>query len=196
VRLEILETLAQGERSVDALAKALDQSLANVSQHLQVLRQCGLIAARKEGQFVFYRIAGDEVIGLLAALQQVGRSNLAEAERMIATYLTQKDSLEPVPAEELLKRARRGLVTVIDVRPPEEYAAGHVTGALNLPLEELERRLAELPAGREVVAYCRGPFCMLAFDAVAMLRREGFRAHRLADGYPEWRARGLPVEAG
>lgn len=195
IRLEILDLLAQGERSVDSLSRALGQPVANVSQHLQQLRQAGLVAARKEGQFVIYRIAGDQVIYLIKALQAVGETNLAEVERMVASYLTTKDSLEPVPAKELLERVRKGLVTVLDVRPEVEYQAGHIPGAVNVPLEELESRLSELPRSREVVAYCRGPYCMLAFEAVAKLRAKGRKARRLEDGLPEWRLRGLPIES-
>lgn len=195
IRLEILDLLAQGERSVDSLSRALGQPVANVSQHLQQLRQAGLVAARKEGQFVIYRIAGDQVIYLIKALQAVGETNLAEVERMVASYLATKDSLEPVPAKELLERVRKGLVTVLDVRPEVEYQAGHIPGAVNVPLEELESRLSELPRSREVVAYCRGPYCMLAFEAVAKLRAKGRKARRLEDGLPEWRLRGLPIES-
>ncbi len=194
LRLEILELLAQGERSVDSLARALGQPVANVSQHLQQLRQAGLVAARKEGQFVIYRIAGDQVVYLLKSLQAVGEANLAEVERMVGSYLATKDNLEPVPATELLERARKGLVTVLDVRPAVEYQAGHIPGAINVPLEELENRLSELPKSKEIVAYCRGPYCMLAFEAVAKLRAKGRKARRLQDGLPEWRLRGLPVE--
>ncbi|MFZ5511565.1 MAG: ArsR/SmtB family transcription factor [Pseudomonadota bacterium] len=194
LRLEILELLAQGERSVDSLARALGQPVANVSQHLQQLRQAGLVAARKEGQFVIYRIAGDQVVYLLKSLQAVGEANLAEVERMVGSYLATKDNLEPVPATELLERARKGLVTVLDVRPAVEYQAGHIPGAINVPLEELENRLSELPRSKEIVAYCRGPYCMLAFEAVAKLRAKGRKARRLQDGLPEWRLRGLPVE--
>lgn len=172
------------------------QSVANVSQHLRQLRQSGLIVARKEGQFVFYRVASDEVIRLLCALQQVGEANLAEISNMVSVFLTQKDTLEPVPAQELLERARLGLVTVLDVRPRREYEAGHLPGAINLPLDELEKHLSELPADREIVAYCRGPYCMLAFEAIAKLRQKGLRARRLEAGFPEWRLRGLPVETG
>jgi DNA-binding transcriptional ArsR family regulator/rhodanese-related sulfurtransferase len=194
LRLEILELLAQGERSVDSLARALGQPVANVSQHLQQLRQAGLVTARKEGQFVIYRIAGDQVVYLLKSLQAVGEANLAEVERMVRSYLATKDSLEPVPATELLERARKGLVTVLDVRPAIEYQAGHIPGAINVPLEELENRLSELPRNKEIVAYCRGPYCMLAFEAVVKLRAKGRKARRLEEGLPEWRLRGLPVE--
>lgn len=193
-RLELLEYLAQGERGVEALAKVSGLTLANTSQHLQQLRQAGLVIARKEGQYVYYRLAGDEIVVLLDTLRKVAGKNLADVERLITSYLTVKDGLEPVPAKELLARVRKGLVTVIDVRPPEEYAAGHLPGAVNIPLAELEKHLDEFRPNQEIVAYCRGPHCVLAFDAVARLRGKGFKARRLEDGYPEWKAEGLPVE--
>ncbi len=195
-RLELLEFLAQGERSVDELAKVSGLTVANTSQHLQQLRQAGLVTARKQGQHVYYRLTGDDVIQLLDALRRVAENHVAEVERLVNTYLTVKDDLEPVPAAELLDRVRQGLVTVIDVRPPEEYAAGHVPGAVNIPLSELESRLRELDPKQEVVAYCRGPHCVLAFDAVERLRKRGLQARRLEDGYPEWKLMGLPVESG
>ena len=194
VRLEFLELLAQGERSVDQLATLTGASVANTSQHLQKLKAAGLILGRKEGQYVLYRVAGDEVVGLLAALGKAGEAYLAEVERTLRLYFTAKDDLEPVPARELLDRAKRGLVTVLDVRPPEEFAAGHVPGAVNIPLNALEKRLAELPKRKEVVAYCRGPYCLMSYDAVALLRRKGLKARRLEDGMPEWRLAGLPVQ--
>lgn len=193
-RLELLELLAQGERSVDALAQLSELSVANTSRHLQQLRQAGLVATRKEGQFVHYRLAGDEVVRLIYALGAVGETYSAEVERLVKTFLTDKDSLEPVPAEEVLLRARKGLVTVLDVRPAQEYAAGHIPGAINIPLPEINKRLHELPANREIVAYCRGPYCLMAFEAVAFLRKKGRKARRLQDGLPEWRLRGLPIE--
>ena len=193
-RLELLELLAQGEYSVDALAQLTGLSVANTSRHLQQLRLAGLIVARKEGQFVHYRLAGDEVIRLIYALGAVGETYSAEVERLIKTFLADKDSLEPVPAEEVLERARKGLVTLLDVRPSHEYAAGHIPGAINIPLTEINKRLHELPANREVVAYCRGPYCLMAFEAVALLRKKGRKARRLQDGLPEWRLRGLPIE--
>lgn len=193
-RLEFLELLAQGERSVDSLATLTGASVANTSQHLQKLRQAGLVVGRKEGQFVRYRLAGDEVVRLFAALGQVGEAYVAEVERIVRLYLTSKDELEPVPAKELLDRARKGLVTVLDVRPPEEFAVGHVPGAVNIPIQELEKRLGELPKRKEVVAYCRGPYCLMSYDAVALLRKRGLKARRLEDGLPEWRVAGLPVE--
>jgi len=192
-RLEFLELLAQGERSVDGLATLTGVSVANTSQHLQKLRQAGLIVGRKEGLYVYYRLAGDAVVGLLAALGHVGEAYVAEVERIVRLYLAEKDSLEPVPARELLARARKGLVTVLDVRPPEEFAAGHLPGAVNIPVNELEKRLGELPKRREVVAYCRGPYCLMSYDAVQLLRKKGLKARRLENGLPEWRLAGLPV---
>ncbi len=193
-RLELLEFLAQGERSVEALARVAGMTVANTSQHLQQLRQAGLVASRREGQRVFYRLSGDDVSALLGALREVAERHLAEVRRLVDDYLTVKDDLEPVPAAELLERAKAGLVTVLDVRPPEEYAAGHLPGAVNIPLAELEQNLDALNASGEIVAYCRGPHCVLAFDAVARLRAGGIDARRLEGGLPEWRQRGLPVE--
>ena len=195
-RLEILEYLSQAERSVETLARMTGLSVANASQHLQLLRRAGLVEARKEGLYVHYRLAGDAVDRLVAALRVVGQERLAEVEKLVAQYLDAKDDLEPVPARELVERAKKGLVTVLDVRPPEEYASGHIPGAINVPLGELRRRLHELPRDREIVAYCRGPYCLLAFDAVAELRKHGRKARRLEDGFPEWRSAGRPVERG
>jgi len=195
-RLELLEYIAQGERSVDELAKVSGLTVANTSQHLQQLRQAGLVGCRKEGLKVFYTLSGDDVIGLLDALRGVAERHVADVERLINTYLTVKDELEPLPRRELLQRVRDGLVTVLDVRPPEEYAAGHVPDAVNVPFSELENYLDELRPEQEIVAYCRGPHCVLAFDAVASLRQKGLKARRLEDGYPEWKSAGLPVETG
>lgn len=196
IRLEFLELLSQGERSVDDLSTLTGTTVANTSQHLQKLRQAGLIVGRKQGQFVFYRVAGDKVMGLLAALTRVGEAHDAEIERIVRLYFFSKDDFEPVPAVELLDRARRGLVTVLDVRPPEEFAAGHVPGAVNIPVQELEKRFRELPKRKEIIAYCRGPFCLMSYEAVQLLRKRGMKARRLQDGMPEWRIAGLPVEAG
>lgn len=194
LRLALLELLAQGERSVEELARRAGASVANTSQHLQRLKAAGLVTARADGVFVRYRLAGDEVVGLLGALDRVGRAHVADVEHMVRDYLHARDALEPVAQHELLERARKGLVTVLDVRPADEFASGHLPGALNIPLAELARRLRELPRGREVVAYCRGPWCLMSMDAVALLRRKGVRARRLEDGLPEWRAAGRPVE--
>lgn len=193
-RLALIEYLAQGERSVEALAKVSGLSVANTSQHLQQLRQAGLVETRREGQRIHYRLSGQDVIGLLDAIRNVATRHLAEIDQLVDTYLNTKDGMEPVPAQELVERLKRGEVTVLDVRPEEEYAAGHLPGAVNIPLAELEERLAGLPPEREVIAYCRGPYCVLSFDAVAELRRRGYRARRLEEGYPEWRSAGLPVE--
>lgn len=193
LRLELLELISQGERSVDELAGLTGTTIANASQHLQKLKQAGLIAARKEAQFVKYRLAGDEVVALVDALGSVGEAYLADVERLVRMYFTAKDDLEPVPAPDLLERAKKGLVTVLDVRPPEEFAAGHVPGAVNIPIQQLEKRLAELPKRKEVVAYCRGPYCLMSYDAVQLLRRKGLKARRLKDGLPEWRQAGLPT---
>lgn len=195
-RIEFLELLAQTERSVEQLAKLTGAAVANTSQHLQKLRQAGLIVGRKEGQYVYYRLAGDEVVGLLSAVGRVGEAYLAEVEKLVRLYLAQKDDLEPVPAGELLSRARKGLVTVLDVRPEQEFAAGHLPGAINIPIGELEKRLGELPKRKEIVAYCRGPYCLMSYDAVALLRRKGLKCRRLRDGLPEWRMAGLPIERG
>jgi len=193
-RLELLEFLAQGERSVENLATTSGLTVANTSRHLQQLRQAGLILSRKEGLKVFYRVSGDDVIELLDALRNVAERHVAEVEKLVNTYLTVKDSLEPIPRDELLARVQDDLVTVIDVRPTEEYIAGHVAGATNIPLSELEKHLDQFDPEQEIVAYCRGPHCVLAFDAVAKLREKGFKARRLQDGYPEWKTAGLPVE--
>ncbi len=195
-RLELLEYLAQGERSVEALAGVAGFTVANTSRHLQQLRQSDLVLPRKQGQQVFYRLAGEDVVTLLNTLREVAERRVAEVDRLVASYLTVKDTLEPVPAEELLDRARRGLVTVLDVRPPEEYAAGHLPGAVNVPLAELERCLGDCDPAKEVVAYCRGPWCVLAYEAVARLREQGLKARRLEGGLPEWRQAGMPVEKG
>lgn len=193
-RIEFLELLAQTERTVEQLASLTGTTVANTSQHLQKLRQAGLIVGRKQGLYVYYRLAGDEVVGLLSAIGRVGEAHVAEVERIVRLYFAHKDELEPIPAKELLQRARKGLVTVLDVRPAEEFAAGHVAGAVNIPIQELERRLKELPKRREIIAYCRGPYCLMSYDAVALLRRKGLKARRLVDGLPEWRLAGMPVE--
>ena len=195
-RLEILEHLAQGERGVEALAERVGLAVANASQHLQQLRRAGLVASRRDGKFVLYRLADEAVLGLMAALFGVAERNLAEVDRIRRTYFDERDSMEPVSRAELLQRTRDGLVTVLDVRPPDEFAIGRLPGAINIPLSELEARLAELDPDHEIVAYCRGPWCVLSFEAVAPLRARGFKVRRLEDGLPEWRAAGLPVEVG
>jgi rhodanese-related sulfurtransferase/DNA-binding transcriptional ArsR family regulator len=193
-RQQILEFVAQGERSVETLAQMTGLSVANTSKHLQALRQAGLVTARKAGLRVYYAIAGDDVAALLAALRLVSEHRVAEVEQLLETWLAHRDEMEAVPAKEVLERARRGLVVVLDVRPAEEYSAGHLPGAVNIPIHELAKRLKELPKRKEVVAYCRGPYCLMSYDAVALLRKKGLKARRLEAGLPEWRAAGLPVE--
>lgn len=195
-RLELLEFIAQGERSVESVAAVAGLKIGNASQHLQQLRRAGLLTARRDGKHVFYSLSDDSVLDALAALRRVAERNVAEAQRVIDGYFRERDSLEPVSRDQLLDRMRDGLVTVIDVRPEDEFAAGHLPGAINIPPRQLERRLAALPLDREIVAYCRGAYCVLSFEAVAALRGRGFKVRRLADGYPEWRAAGLPVEHG
>ncbi len=193
-RLELLEFLAQGSRSVESLANIAKLSIANTSQHLQQLRQSGLVTSQKDGLKVYYSLSGDDVIALLDSLREVAERHLSDVNQLVDTYLTSKDSLEPIPAGELLEKVKDDLITVLDVRPKEEFAAGHVQGAINIPIEELEQHLAEFDPEQEIVAYCRGPHCILAFDAVAQLREKGFQARRLENGYPEWRVAGHPVE--
>jgi rhodanese-related sulfurtransferase/DNA-binding transcriptional ArsR family regulator len=194
-RLQLLEFMAQGERSVDALAAMAGVTVANASQHLQALRRAGLVTARKEGQRVYYRVAGDDVVRLYDGLRVVAESRLAEVRQLVNEFLGDRGALEPVLAEELLARAKKGLVTVLDVRPREEFEAGHLPGAVNIPIDRLASELARLPKKREVVAYCRGPYCLMSFDAVLKLRQRGWKARRLNEGYPEWKAAGRPIES-
>ena len=195
-RLELLEQLAQGERSVDVLADRIRTSIANTSQHLQHMRRAGLVAARRDGKFVFYRLAGDGVLDLLASVRRIAEQQSAEVERVVRSYFQDRDGMEAVSRPELMDRLKAGLVTVLDVRPEDEFSLGHVPGAINVPLRELETRLADLDPDQEIVAYCRGPYCVLSYEAVAMLRARGFIVRRLEDGLPEWRAAGLPVALG
>ena len=195
-RLELLEHLAQGVRSVEELSARAHLSFANTSRHLQILRRARLVDTERRGKHMLYSLAGDaEVVALIKALGRVGERNVAEIDRVMADYFRARDALEPVSREDLVSRLHDGAVTVLDVRPEDEFAVGHLPSALNIPLAELERRLGELPADREVIAYCRGPYCVLSFEAVAALRERGYLVRRLEDGYPEWKAAGLPVEA-
>jgi rhodanese-related sulfurtransferase/DNA-binding transcriptional ArsR family regulator len=195
-RLELLEHVGQGERSVEELAVRASLTFANASRHLQILRRASLVATRRDGKRVLYSLAGEgEVIALLKALSVVGERNMAEIERVMAAYFRARDAMEPVSRADLTERLRAGLVTVLDVRPENEFRLGHLPSALNIPWPELEQRLGELPSDRDVVAYCRGPYCVLSFEAVAALRARGYTVHRLEDGFPEWKAAGLPVEA-
>ncbi len=193
-RLEILEFLAQRECAVEDLASLTGLTIANTSHHLQQLRQMGLVTCRKEGQYVIYRLSGEDVIELLSQLRLVAERHLDNVNQLIDDYLKVKDDLEAVPADELVERARQGLVTVLDVRPESEFKAGHLPGALNIPLSELESKLNEFDKEKEIIAYCRGPHCVLAYDAVEKLRQKGLKARRLDGGYPEWKVMGLPVE--
>lgn len=195
-RAELVDVLAQGERSVDELARELGQSVANTSQHLQVLLRHGLVRSRRDGNRVYYALAGRRVGALWAAVRGVAAEHVAELDRLAAAYLGDRSGLDVVTREELVRRLRAGEVVVLDVRPEPEFRAGHVATAISLPVDELDRRLRELPTDREVVAYCRGPYCVYADDAVRTLRRRGYRAARLEDGFPEWAGAGLPVTAG
>lgn len=194
-RLEILEFLAQGERGVDSLAEATGQSIANTSHHLQQLRRAGLVVSRKVGVHVLYQLSGDDVVDLLGAVRLTAERHNAEVAKVVSGYFKERDDMEPISREELLRRAKDDGVTVLDVRPAKEYDAGHLPGAVNLQVRELDAKLAMLPKDKEVIAYCRGAYCVLSFEAVADLRRKGYQVRRLEEGYPEWRAAGLPVES-
>lgn len=193
-RLELLDLLAQGERTVEELAREAGMSVANTSRHLQELRSARLVEVRREGSYGHYRLADERVFGLWRAIRELGEARLAEIDRLVRAYLKDRESLEPVRAEELLERMRKGDVLVLDVRPEKEYRAGHIPGARSVPLERLEAYLAEIPRDIEVIAYCRGPYCVFSDEAVALLRSRGYRARRLAEGLPDWRAAGMPVE--
>lgn len=193
-RLELLEHLAQGRRSVETLSGLTGLSFANTSRHLQLLRRARLVDTERQGKHVLYRLAGDtEVVSVISALGRLGERNVAEVDQVIRDYFNQRDSLEPVSRNELLKRIEDGTVSVLDVRPGEEFALGHVPGAFSIPIQELERRLAELPKDKDIIAYCRGPYCVMSFEAVATLRRKGYRVRRLEEGFAEWKAAGLAV---
>jgi len=194
-RLELLEHTAQGERSVERLAELSHLSVANTSAHLQQLRRSGFVQARRSGKNMLYRLGDGPILSLLSALRCYAERNRAEVRDIVAEYFDKLDQLEPVSKEELFKRMKAGKVTLLDVRPDDEYALGHLPGALNLPLEVLKRRLSELPRNQEIVAYCRGPYCILSFEAVALLRKKGFNVRRLEDGFPEWKAAGYKVVA-
>ena len=193
-RLELLEHIGQGQRSVETLAELTGMTVANTSRHLQLLRRARLVETERQGKRVFYRLAGDtEVLAVLKALGHLGERNVAEVQGVMCDFFQQRDALEPIPREALVARLRDGEVTVLDVRPESEFVLGHVPGAINVPMAELEKRLAELPMDREIVAYCRGPYCVMSFEAVAALRAKGYRVRRLEDGFPEWKAAGLAV---
>ena len=194
-RLELLEVLAQGEHSVEAVARETDMSIANASQHLQVLRTAQLVDVRRDGVYIYYRLADEQVFTLWQTMRHVGEARIAEIDRIVDTYLHDRNQLQPIGAAELLQRLVEDNIILLDVRPVEEYMAGHLPNALSIPVTELEDRLPELPQDREIVAYCRGPYCVFADEAVALLRSNGYSAHRLEQGLPDWRALGLPVES-
>ena len=195
-RLELLDLLAQGERTVEVLAQLTGLSTANASQHLQNLRRAGLLKSRREGKFVYYTLADDGILDVLGALRRIAQRNVAEVESVVRSYFNKLDNLEPVTRKQLLKMIREGAVTVLDVRPPDEFAQGHVPNAVNIPLRALKERLAEINPDREIVAYCRSEYCVLSFEAVALLRARGFKVRRLAEGLPDWRAAGMPIKKG
>ena len=195
-RIHLLELLAQGERSVEVLAAEAQLPMANTSHHLQALRGARLVDVRRQGTRVFYRLAGSEVFDLVQTIRRVAQARISEVDDLIQTVFRSPEKLEPVSRRELTKRVREKSVLILDVRPPEEYEAGHIRGAVSVPLKELKRRLARLPKRKEIVAYCRGPYCVLSVHAVELLRSRGFRARRLADGFPEWRGAGLPTASG
>lgn len=192
-RLELLEAMAQGERSVETLAERTGLSLANASHHLQQMRRAGLVEARREGKYVLHRIADHAVLDLVASLTRIGERHVAEVGQIVRTHFDARDGMEPVTRAELKTRMKAGLVQLLDVRPEDEFAMGHLPGAINIPLDQLKRRLLSLDPSVEIVAYCRGSYCVLSFETVALLRKKGFNARRLEDGLPEWRAAGLPV---
>lgn len=195
-RLELIDLLAQGERTVEDLAREAELSIANTSQHLRLLRQAHLVDNRKDGLYVYYRLADPSVVALWRSLRTVSETQLAEIDRLVETYMHHPEHLESISRENLYRRLVEGDALLLDVRPALEYRQGHIAGARSIPLDELEQHLRELDPGREIVAYCRGPYCLFADEAVALLRAQGLRAHRYAEGFPEWAAAGLPVATG
>ncbi|MHB8381520.1 MAG: ArsR/SmtB family transcription factor [Candidatus Binataceae bacterium] len=195
-RLLLLTLLAQGRRSVEALAEAAALKLGNTSQHLHRLQRAGLVISRKDAQRVFYQLSDEAVVNMITLLRQIGERNLAQMSRIEQKYFFEHDRLAPISRDQLRRLMKTHSVTIIDVRPAEEFAAGHLPGALNLPIAELQRRLRKLPRDKEIIAYCRGPYCLMSYEAVERLRLRGFKAIRLQDGFPEWKAAGLPVAAG
>ncbi len=193
VRLEILEHLAQADRNVETLAGLTDVSVASVSQHLQKLRHAGLLVATKNGKQVIYSLKDEQVVDLLETLQRFAERNTAEVQQVISGYFNDRDSMEAVSKADLLERVAQGTTIALDVRPTDEFDVGHLKGAINIPLADLEKRLADLPPNKEIIAYCRGPYCVLSYEAVAALREKGYTVFRLDGGYPDWKASGLPV---
>ena len=195
-RLELLDLLAQAERTVESLAVEVESSTANTSQHLQALRRAGLVETRKHGLFAYYRLADPSVVELCAALRAVAEKQYADLDRIVRDQFGDRSECEPVQMAELLRRARKGEVVILDTRPAREYAFGHIAGALSVPIDDLHGRLRSLPKSKSYVAYCRGPYCVYADQAVAQLRKAGRRVQRLAGGFPEWKSAGLPIETG
>jgi rhodanese-related sulfurtransferase len=195
-RGEIIDVLAQGPRSVEEIAVEIDQSVANTSHHLRLLAQSGLLRSQRDGTRILYRLAGSSVLQLWRTLRMVAAEQVGEVDRLAEDYLGKREGLEPVMPKDLLRRLKRGEVTVLDVRPTAEFEAGHIVGARSIPIDELSKRLKELRSSQQIVAYCRGPYCVFADDAVRLLRRKGFSASRLQDGFPEWRDAGNPVAVG
>jgi len=193
-RLELLELLAQGERAVEDLAVETSQSVANISQHLQVMRQAQLVESRREGNYIRYRLADENVLDLWLALRDLGQARLAEISRLVETYLQDRNALEAITCAELRRRIKNSSTVVLDVRPAEEYAAGHIAGARSIPVVELRARIKEVPKKRHIVAYCRGPYCVFADQAVEILRGAGYEAFRLDGGFPDWQTKGMPVQ--
>ena len=193
-RLELIEAVAQGARSVETLARRTGLSVANASHHLQQMRHAGIVDVRRDGKFAYYSLADDAVLDLIRALTNIGERNLAEVREVVRDYFDDRDSLVPVSRGELSRKIEEDLVMVLDVRPEDEFALGHLPSAVNIPYEDLQEKLAQLPRSKEIVAYCRGTYCVLSFEAVAELRQRGFNVRRLVEGFPEWKAAGLPVE--
>jgi rhodanese-related sulfurtransferase len=195
-RIELLDLLGQGEKTVETLAEHVATPIKNTSAHLRVLRQAHLVETRRDGTYMYYRLADDDVFRLLRSLETLGHGRLAEVQQVVKSYLDGRDELEAVTLKELRRLIRDENITVVDVRPSEEYEAGHIPGALSVPVPNLKRRLRELPKGREVIAYCRGQYCVYSLEAVTLLRQHGYRARRAHEGLPDWKAAGLPVETG
>jgi ArsR family transcriptional regulator len=195
-RLELLEHLAQGERSIDVLAQLLGSTLANTSQHLKCLRVAGLVSSRKKGKYVFCRLSGDTVIDLISALQRTSEEHVAEVKEIVFSYFNKCDEMETLSRQQLIERLEGGFVTILDVRPEDEFNMAHIPGAINIPIKQLSERLSEIPDEQEVIAYCRGAYCVFAYEAVLLLRKKGIKARRLEDGYPEWKADGFPTVSG
>jgi ArsR family transcriptional regulator len=192
-RLELLEHLAQGERSVDVLAQLLGSTLANTSQHLKRLRAAGLVSSSKKGKYVFCRLSGDSVIDLISALKRTSEDHVAEVKEVVSNYFNKCDNMEALSRRQLIERLKDGTVIILDVRPEDEFNMAHIPGAINIPIKQLSDRLTEIPDEQEVIAYCRGAYCMFAYEAVLLLRKNGIKARRLEDGYPEWKADGFPT---